>query len=197
MKIDNLVKTIETASRGEEVRDALVQALQGVSDAQQQANQSIYKLSISGNTIKLEDQNGKAQTIDLPADDDTTYTLTKDGTVIKLTDSKGNEQTVDIGADQNTTYTLSYTPYNNRLALIGSDGKTSDVYLYGDTTYQMELTGTTLKLTDSNGNVQSVNVVADTTELEKKVDKNTDRFGGLSFSLTDSGLLHIEQEVSS
>lgn len=125
----------------------------------------------------------------------TGYTLSKDGTTLKLTDSKGNVQTVDIGNDTDTTYTLSLS--GNKLILKPSTGDQQEIDLSSlqtrNTTYWLEVDGNILYLDGSDGTRDSVRIA---TELQRQVKSNSDRLGGLSFSLSESGLLHIEEVMS-
>lgn len=100
--IETELKTIEEASRGEEVRDAIVHALRALNmseEATKAAKTMTYTIAISGTTITLTNGDGNDQSIDIPQDKDTTYTLALDDHILTLTDSSGTAQTVTLPND--------------------------------------------------------------------------------------------------
>lgn len=100
--IETELKTIEEASRGEEVRDAIVHALRALNmseEATKAAKTMTYTITISGTTITLTNGDGNNQSIDIPQDKDTTYTLALDDHTLTLTDSSGTAQTVTLPND--------------------------------------------------------------------------------------------------
>ena len=91
-----------------------------------QKKEPIYTLTSSATTITLTDQDGTAQVINLPNDQDTTYTLTKSGDQLTLTPSSGTAQSVTV-TDTNTNTTYSMTITGKVVTLTGSDGTTQTI----------------------------------------------------------------------
>ncbi|MGO5292876.1 hypothetical protein ACTQZS_14380 [Bilifractor sp. LCP19S3_H10] len=94
------LNTIETASRGEEVRDAIVHALRNLNmseEATKAAKTMTYTLSISGKTITLSNGDKISQSVDIPVG--RTYTLALVDHKLTLTDSEGTAQEVDLPND--------------------------------------------------------------------------------------------------
>lgn len=69
--IESEISTIEAASRGEEVRDAIVHALRALNmseEATKAAKAATYTLSIDGHTLTLTSEAGVTQSVTLPND---------------------------------------------------------------------------------------------------------------------------------
>ncbi len=103
------LNTIETASRGEEVRDAIVHALRNLNmseEATKTAKTMTYTLTISGKTITLSNGDNVSQSVEVPVG--RTYTLALNDHKLTLTDSEGTIQEVDLPNDTETALGKEY-----------------------------------------------------------------------------------------
>lgn len=103
------LNTIETASRGEEVRDAIVHALRSLNmseEATKAAKTMTYTLTISGKTITLSNGDNVMQSVDVPVG--RTYTMALNDHKLTLTDSEGTTQEVDLPNDVETALGKEY-----------------------------------------------------------------------------------------
>lgn len=103
------LNTIETASRGEEVRDAIVHALRSLNmseEATKAAKTMTYTLTISGKTITLTNGDNVTQSVDVPVG--RTYTMALNDHKLTLTDSEGTTQEVDLPNDVETALGKEY-----------------------------------------------------------------------------------------
>ena len=141
-----------------------------------------YQLSLVGNNLKLSGSDGSESFVLLPESSGTrpiTYVLTRsvEGDIV-LRGSDGSTSMINFKPDTNTTYTLEKDADGNFLFRDSTGNSVTLEDAIGDdfnTTYTLSAEGTTIKLTDSDGNVQSVNLEITDNDTKYEVVKEEDK----------------------
>lgn len=126
--ISEYIKQIESASRGEEVRDSIINALNAIKD---------YTAG--------------------EYDTNTTYTFSYANGTLTITPSEGDPQEIAIGGSDDSGYTFDLTGNNFIITPKNGDPIAFDLSTV-DPGYTLEKDGTTIKLMRNNTEVSSVDV---------------------------------------